>query len=153
MARDKKEIRELKIKALNEAVETLKEESTPISNQVTFAKVTALANESYADKLPTKIEEGSIKRPSSKEFEDIKTVIDNFREECRNIKVAVPKKAVKETTKLKSQIDLLVSHIAQFYDEKLLFTEKLEAKERTIEKLKKEIKKQQNEIQRLKGQV
>ena len=153
MARDSIEIRKLKIKALNEAIETLKEESTPISNHVTFDKVIALANELYADKLPTKISDSSIKRPTSPEFEDIKTVIEDFRDECKKIKVAIPKKAVKETTKLKSQIGLLVSQVVQFYDEKLLFAEKLEAKERTIEKLKKEIKKQQNEIQRLKGQT
>lgn len=153
MARDSKEIRELKIKALNEAIDTLKEESTPISNQVTFDKVIALANELYADQLPTKISDSSIKRPTSPEFEDIKTAIEDFRDECKNIKVAIPKKAVKETTKLKTQIELLVSQVAQFYDEKLLFNEKLQAKERAIEKLKKENKKQQNEIQRLKGQV
>ncbi len=153
MARDSKEIRKLKIKALNEAIKTLKEESTPISNQVTFDKVIALANELYADKLPTKISDSSIKRPTSPEFENIKIAIEDFREECKNIKVAVPKKAVKETTKLKTQIELLVSQVAQFYDEKLLFNEKLQAKERAIEKLKIENKKQQNEIRRLKGQV
>lgn len=153
MARDSKEIRKLKIKALNEAIETLKEESTPISNQVTFDKVIALANELYADKLPTKISDSSIKRPTSPEFKNIKIAIEDFREECKNIKVAVPKKAVKETTKLKTQIELLVSQVAQFYDEKLLFNEKLQAKERAIEKLKIENKKQQNEIRRLKGQV
>ena len=153
MARDSKEIRKLKIKALNEAIETLKEESTPISNQVTFDKVIALANELYAYKLPTKISDSSIKRPTSPEFKNIKIAIEDFREECKNIKVAVPKKAVKETTKLKTQIELLVSQVAQFYDEKLLFNEKLQAKERAIEKLKIENKKQQNEIRRLKGQV
>ena len=153
MARDSKEIRKLKIKALNEAIKTLKEESTPISNQVTFDKVIALANELYADKLPTKISDSSIKRPTSPEFKNIKIAIEDFREECKNIKVAVPKKAVKETTKLKTQIELLVSQVAQFYDEKLLFNEKLQAKERAIEKLKIENKKQQNEIRRLKGQV
>ena len=153
MARDSKEIRKLKIKALNEAIKTLKEESTPISNQVTFDKVISLANELYADQLPTKISDSSIKRPTSPEFENIKIAIEDFREECKNIKVAVPKKAVKETTKLKTQIELLVSQVAQFYDEKLLFTEKMEAKDRTIAKLNKEIKKQQKEIEKLKGQA
>ncbi len=153
MARDPKEIRKLKIKALNEAIKILKEESTPISNQVTFDKVISLANELYADQLPTKISDSSIKRPTSPEFENIKIAIEDFREECKNIKVAVPKKAVKETTKLKTQIELLVSQVAQFYDEKLLFTEKMEAKDRTIAKLNKEIKKQQKEIEKLKGQA
>ena len=81
MARDPKEIRELKIKALNEAIETLKEESTPISNQVTFDKVIDLANELYADLLPTKISDSSIKRPTSPEFEDIKTAIEDLKKQ------------------------------------------------------------------------
>lgn len=138
MARDSKEQRDIKIKALNEALGTLKEESTATGNLVTFDKVIAYANELYSDKLDRNISPTSIKSPTSKEFKAIKQSIEDYREEHKRIKGAAPKKALSEVTKLKKTIENLMIQIAEFHDDKLLLNETLQAKERTIEKLKKE---------------
>jgi chromosome segregation ATPase len=151
MARDTKEQREIKIKAVYEAIKVLKDESTPTNNQLTYDKVVSMANELYSDKLNRKISPTSIKSPTSKEFEDIKEVIVDYREEHKKIKSAAPKKTVKEVAKLKKQIENLVTEVAKFYDYKLLLNEKLEAKENTINKLKAERKKLNAEIDRLRG--
>ena len=66
MARDSKEQKELKIRALNEAVEVLKEESSPMNNKVTFDKVVYLANELYSEELTRKISPTSIITPPTK---------------------------------------------------------------------------------------
>ena len=105
MARDSKEQRKIKINALHEAIEVLKEESTPINNQVTFDKVVSMANELYADKLDRKISPTSIKSPTSKEFKEINEAIFQHREEYKKLKNAVPKKATMEVLKLKKQIE------------------------------------------------
>jgi uncharacterized coiled-coil DUF342 family protein len=138
MARDSKEIRRLKLRAIGEAIEILKEESTPTSNHVTIPKVIDTANELYVDKLPTKISPTSLKSPSSIEFRKLKDEIDDFKNEHKKIKIEIPKKSLKEVTKLKKQIDNLVFEIAKYYDDKLILNEELEQKERTIKKLKEE---------------
>lgn len=138
MARDSKEQRAIKIKALKEAIEMLKESSTTTSNLVTSEKVVNMANELYFDKLDTKISLTTIKSPTTAEFVKIKEVISEYREEYRKIKSIIPNTAIKETSKLKNQIKELVSEVVKFYDYKLLLNEKLEAKENTIEKLKTE---------------
>ncbi len=138
MARDSIEQKEIKIKALFESIDILKEESTTTTNKVTFEKVVDLANEMYFDKLIRKISPTSLKNPTSKDFHNIKKIIEDYREDFRKIKKIAPKKSLEEVSKLKMQIENLIIQVAKFQDEKLLLIEQLEIKDRTIENLKKE---------------
>ena len=138
MPRDSKDIRDLKLKAIGKAIEILKKESTPSYNHVTVLKVIDLANELYIDKLQTKISPTSLKSPSSTEFKKLKDEISDYKDEHKKIKTVVPRKSLKEVTKLKKQIDNLVYEIAKYYDDKLLLNEELEQKEKSIKKLKEE---------------
>lgn len=138
MARDSTEQKEIKIKALLESIDILKEESTTTTNKVTFEKVVDLANEMYFDKLIRKISPTSLKNPTSKDFHNIKKIIEDYREDFRKIKKIAPKKSLEEVSKLKMQIENLIIQVAKFQDEKLLLIEQLEIKDRTIENLKKE---------------
>ena len=128
----------VKIKALHESIDILKEESTTTTNKVTFEKVVDLANEMYFDKLISKISPTSLKNPTSKDFHNIKKIIEDYREDFRKIKKIAPKKSLEEVSKLKMQIENLIIQVAKFQDEKLLLIEQLEIKDRTIENLKKE---------------
>jgi hypothetical protein len=138
MARDSKEYREIKIKALTNAIKTLKEESTISNNLVTFQNVVDTANEFCEGRINGKISPTSLKTPTSREFKKIKIEIEEYREEYKKIKEIVPRKSLKEVFILKNQVQNLMIEVAKFYDDKLLFNEKLEAKDRTIEKLRKE---------------
>ena len=138
MARDSIEQKKIKIKALLESIDILKEESTTTTNKVTFEKVVDLANEMYFDKLIRKISPTSLKNPTSKDFHNIKKIIEDYREDFRKIKKIAPKKSLEEVSKLKMQIENLIIQVAKFQDEKLLLIEQLEIKDRTIENLKKE---------------
>lgn len=151
MARDSKEQKELKIKALNKAIETLKEESSPLSNKLTFDNVVNLANELYSEKLIRKISPTSLKNPTSEDFRKIKTVIGDYRTEYKKIKTVVPKKSGEENTKLKNQIKNLVHQIALFHDEKILLVEQINLKDNTIKKLKEERDKLYQEINSLRS--
>lgn len=138
MGRNSNEIKTLKLKAIAEAIKILKDESTPTSNHVTFPKVINTANELYIDKLPTKISPTSLKSPTSNEFKKLKKEIDDYRSEHKKGKTLIPKKSLKEVTKLKKQIANLMFEVSKYYDEKLLFNEELVQKEKTIKKLKEE---------------
>lgn len=149
MARDSTEQKEIKIKALLESIDILKEESTTTTNKVTFEKVVDLANEMYFDKLIRKISPTSLKNPTSKDFHNIKKIIEDYREDFRKIKKIAPKKSLEEVSKLKMQIENLIIQVAKFQDEKLLLIEQLEIKDRTIENLKKEREKLYLDMERL----
>ena len=151
MARDSKEQKAIKIEALWEAIVILKDESTSTINQLTSEKVVSIAHELYGDKLKTKISLTSIKKPSSEEYEAIKDEIDKYRNEHKKIKKVAQKKTILEVTKLKQQVENLVSEIAKFYDYKLQLKERLEAKENTISKLKVHVDNLNKEIDRLRA--
>ena len=138
MARDSKESRKIKLKALVQAIETLKSQSTITVNLVTFQNVIDIANELCEDKIKSKISPTSLKSPTSQEFLSLKDEIEQYREQHKNNKIAIPKKSLNEVSKLKKQVENLMSLVATFYDDKLLFNERLEAKERTIDKLRNE---------------
>lgn len=150
MARDSQQQKELKIKALREAIDILKDESSPSKNKVTFNKVVNLANELYSDKLLRNISSTSLKNPTSEDFINIKKIIEDYRVEYKKIKTATPKKSIQEMGRLKNQIKNLVEQIARFHDEKLLLIEQSRLKDRNIENLKKEREKLYDEIKLLK---
>lgn len=150
MGQISKEQKNLKLKALNEAIDALIEESTPSSNKVTYQNVLNYANEQYVSFLKSKIGDKTIKNPKTQEFKDIKDRITNFKDEHKKMKTLVSKKSISETTKLKKDVESLVFQIADFYDQKLSLNEQLEIKNKTIEKLKLEIGKLYDEINRLK---
>ena len=151
MARDSKEQKELKIRALHEAVEVLKEESSPMNNKVTFDKVVYLANELYSEELTRKISPTSIKKPTSEEFEKIKQLIEDYRSEYKKLKTAVPKQSEAENIKLKNQIKNLVQEIVKFHDEKILLIEQLSLKDSAIQNLKNERTRLVDEIKELRS--
>ena len=138
MARDSQEQRLLKIKALKEATEELKSISTSTNNAVTYQRVVDLANENYSSKLKRKISMTSLKNPTSQEFYEIKAIIEEFRIEHKNFKNEIELKPKKEITILRQTIENLTQEIVSFYDEKMLFYEQMQLKEKTIGKLKKE---------------
>lgn len=149
MARISKEQKEIRIKALNEAIETLKELSSPIKNMVSFERVTDLANENYSKQLTGNISITSLKVPTSKEFREIKKKIVNFRNEHKNIKEATSVKSKSSISSLSLTVENLMIEVAKFYDGKLLLNEKIEAQKKTIEKIKNErdiYRKQLNEL-------
>ena len=150
MARISKEQKDLKIKALLEAIDVLKEESTPSSNKVTFQNVLDYANEQYISFLENKIGDKSIKSPKTQDFLDIKNKILTFKEEHKKMKTLVSKKSISETARLKNDIEKLVLQIADFYDQKLSLNEELEMKDKTIQKLKLERTRLYKEVDKLK---
>lgn len=154
MARNSIEQMTIKAQALKEAIEELKEASTPTENLVTYQKVVDLANENYSEKLESKISQTSIKKPSPKnqDFKEIKAEIERFREEHRNIKSIAPKKSKKEVADLREQVSNLVSEIAKLYDGELLKSEKIAAQEKTIAKLKNDRARLQKEIDTLRSE-
>jgi len=138
MARDSREQRLLKIRALQEAIEELKSISTSTFNALTYQKVVDLANENYSRKLKSKISMTSLKSPTSQEFIDIKKTIEDFRTEHKNFKNEIELKPKKEITKLHQRIEDLIQEIVICCDEKMLLIEQMEFKEKTNTKLKKE---------------
>ncbi|WP_375724636.1 hypothetical protein LXN10_04030 [Arcobacter sp. KX21116] len=151
MGQISKEQKELKIKALHEAIDVLIEESTPSSNKVTYQNVLDYANEQYVLFLESKIGDKSIKSPKTQDFKDIKKRITDFKDEHKKMKTLVSKKTISETAKLKNDIESLVLQIADFYDQKLSLNEELEMKDKTIQKLKLERTKLYEEVDRLKA--
>lgn len=150
MARISREQKNIKIKALEEAIEVLKEESTPTVNKVTFQNVLDYANEQYSTVLETKIGDKTIKKPTTIEFKKLRKQITDYKEEHKRMRTLVSKKSISETSRLKSNIESLISQVADFYDKKLLLNEQLESKERTIRKLKEERESLYKEVDRLK---
>lgn len=151
MARDTQEQKALKILALNEAYEELDEASTPSKNMVTEERVVDRANETYREKLKTKISYTSIKNPSSPEFQEIKNKIDDHREEHKKNKNSLSRGAKKEVASLNKTIENLMVEVAKFYDDKLKLTELIEAKDKTISKLKEERNLYLQELEKIKG--
>lgn len=150
MPRDSKEQRNIKIEALKEAVLELKESSTASTNLLTYQNVVDLANENFNDKILRNISQTSIKKPTSKEFKEIKSCIENFRDEHKKIKDIVPEKSLKEVSNLKKTIEGLSFEIAKFYDEKLQLNQQLELKDKTIVKLREELKLYIRELEEIK---
>lgn len=151
MARDTKEQKALKIKALKEAYNELKEDSTPSKNKVTEEGVVDRANESYKGQFIREISYTSIKKPSSKEFQEIKNKIEDYKKEHKRNKSSLSTGAKKEVTYLKKTIENLMIEVAKFYDDKLKLTEQLEVKDNTIAKLREERDLYIKEIAKLKG--
>lgn len=120
MGRISKEQKELKIKALNEAIDVLIEESTPSLNKVTYQNVLDYANEQYISSLESKIGDKSIKNPKTQDFKEIKERIIEFKDEHKKMKTLVSKKTISETEKLKNDIENLVLQIADFYNKNFL---------------------------------
>ncbi len=106
MIEKNKPISDNAIKALTEAINILKDESSPSNNQVTFDKVVNLANELYSDKLLRNISPTSLKNPTSEDFINIKKTIEDYRVEYKKIKTAAPKKSMQEVSKLKIQVQI-----------------------------------------------
>jgi len=155
MARDTNEQKAIKIKILWEAIEILKEKTTPSKNLALPDRITELANEKCTELiaegiLKSPIGVNSIKTPTSPEFRELKKEIDKFKEEYKKIKKAAPKKSLKEVSELKQTVENLVSEIAKFYDEKLILLKTIESKDRSIEKLKEERNFYLEEIKKLK---
>ena len=154
MARDSKEIRELKIKALWEAIEMLKEESTISKSLLTPDRVVALANENYSDKFTRNISPNNLKKAIEKTkppFTQMKKNIDSFNNEHKKLKNMAPKKSKSEIVNLKNQVENLMSEVAKFYDDKVLLNEKLEQKARTIVKISKERDDYYQKLSEIKG--
>jgi len=151
VARDSKEQREMKIEALRKAIEELKEASTPSENLVTFQNVVDLANENNADRFERPISLTSIKSPTSEPFKVIKKSIEDHRKEYKENKKSLSSGTKNEIAALKKTIEGLMIEVARFYDDKLIVSEQMEAKDNTIDKLKKQRDMNIKEIEKLKG--
>jgi Skp family chaperone for outer membrane proteins len=138
MARDSREQRMLKIKALQEAIKDLKLLSSSTVNAVTYQKVVDLANENYSDKLDRNISVTSLKSPTSQEFIEIKKSIEEFRTKHKSFKDEVALKPKKEITMLRQTIENLIQEVVSYHDKKMQLYKQIQLKGRTIAKLEKE---------------
>ncbi len=138
MARDNKYIKELKIKAIWEAINILKENSNSTINFLTFENVANKANELLENKVTTKISPTSLKAPRSDDFIKIKEEIENYRKNSKETKKIVTKKSSSEIMKMQEQINNLMFEITKYLDDKLLLEEQIELKDKTISKIKSE---------------
>ncbi len=138
MARDNKYIKELKIKAIWEAINILKENSNSTINFLTFENVANKANELLENKVTTKISPTSLKAPRSDDFIEIKEEIENYRKNSKETKKIVTKKSSSEIKKMQEQINNLMFEITKYLDDKLLLEEQIELKDKTISKIKSE---------------
>ena len=138
MARDNKYIKELKIKAIWEAINILKENSNSTINFLTFENVANKANELLENKVTTKISPTSLKAPRSDDFIEIKEEIENYRKNSKETKKIVTKKSSSEIKKMQEQINNLMFEITKYLDDKLLLEEQIELKDKTIAKIKSE---------------
>lgn len=138
MARPTKEEKELKIKALWEAVYILINKSTALQNKLTVKAVVEVANSSeYAEKFVTNINEQSLKQPSSDEFREIAEKIQEYKNDHRRIKQASSTNLKDENVRLKERVRELTYDVATLLDEaaknKEIFDSELESKERIRE--------------------
>lgn len=138
MARPTKEEKELKIKALWEAVFILIDKSTALENKLTVKAVVEVANSSdYAKKFKTKIHEQSLKQPSSDEFRDIAEKIHDYKDDHRRIKQASSTNLKDENVRLKERVRELTYDVAILLDEaaknKEILDSEIESKERIRE--------------------
>jgi vacuolar-type H+-ATPase subunit I/STV1 len=138
MARDNKYIKELKIKAIWEAINILKESSNSTINFLTFENVANKANELLENKVTTKISSTSLKAPKSNEFIEIKKEIENYRKDSKETKKIVTKKSSSQIKKMQEQINNLMFEITKYLDDKLLLEKEIELKDKTIAKIKSE---------------
>ncbi len=139
MARPTKEEKELKIKALWEAVYILIDKSTPLENKLTVNAVVEIANSSeYAEKFATKIHEQSLKQPSSDEFEDIATKIKEYKDEHRKIKQASSTGSKDEIRRLMERVSALTLEVATLLDEAAINKETMDSEIKSKERIRKE---------------
>lgn len=151
MAKDSKQQRDMKIDALKNAIKELKEVSTPLKNLVTFKNVVDFANEQNIGRFERSISLTSIKKPASEPFREIKKSIEDYRKDHKDNKTSLSNSTKSEVVSLKKTIENLMIEVAKFYDDKLKLTEQLDAKDKTIVKLKKERDLYIKEIEKFKG--
>jgi len=151
VARDSKEQRKMKIEALEKSLEELKEASTLSENLVTFQNIVDLANEKNVDRFERSISLTSIKSPTSESFKAIKKSIEDHRKDYKENKKSLSSGTKNEIAALKKTIEDLMIKVAKFYDDKLMLNEQLEAKDNTIDKLKKQRDINIKVIEKLKG--
>jgi phosphoenolpyruvate synthase/pyruvate phosphate dikinase len=141
--------RALKIKALNEALEILKERSV-MKNMLTYKNIVDLANELYSDKFESKISQTSIKDPKTDDFKQIYNERKNFIIEFKKSKKNISSKVKNEVSFLNETIENLIHDAVKYYDDKQELIMLLEKKEKTIQKLELEINKLIKDIYKLK---
>lgn len=138
MAKDNNYAKELKIKALEEAIELLIQNSNSKKNLVTFENIVNKANELLDSSLTTNISITSIKKPMSPEFQKIRDKYDDYQKEHEILKNSISKKSSSEIKKMQQQIENLMFEVTKYLDDKLLLEEQIELKDKTISKLKAE---------------
>ena len=139
MARPTKEEKKLKIKALGEAIDILIDKSTSLENKLTVKAVVAVANSSeYAEKFVTKINEQSLKKPSSEEFEEIADKIKKHKDDHRKIKQATSINLKDENIRLSERVSELTSDVATLLDEAAINKEAIDSEIESKERIRKE---------------
>lgn len=125
--------RDVKLKTLRVAIILLKRESKLIN----FVTVREKANEiGFPKYFTTKISKGSVEKPFSKEYIDLKVRIENIKDENKKIKNATNTSVLKKIKNLESKVNDLTFNIALLLERERELSEQLESKEQTLIKMR-----------------
>ncbi|MCG3684522.1 hypothetical protein [Aliarcobacter butzleri] len=135
MGRLRNNERYIKLKTLRVAIILLRRES----KEINFVTVREKANEiGFPKYFTTKISKGSLEKPSSEEYKDLKTTIEKCKNENKKIKNATKTSVLKKIKNLELKVDDLTFNIASLLERERELLELLESKEKTLIKMRME---------------
>lgn len=132
--------RELKLKALYEAIEYFKKKSIGKKNYVTFEAVVDHANQSdYSKQFDSPIGISTIKQAKKvSPFFQIKLEIEKYRKEHNKIVKTTPNKLKVENESLKETVNNLMSQVTEILDREMKKDEQIKNLQKSLNKVKEE---------------
>lgn len=130
--------RELKLKALYEAIEYFKKKSVGNKNYVTFEAVVNHANQSdYSKQFDSPIGISTIKQAKNvSPFFQIKLEIEKYRKEHNKIVKTTPNKLKVENESLTETVNNLMIQVAEILDREMEKDEEIRKLQESLEKAK-----------------
>jgi len=139
MARPTKEESILKQKAVEEALEILKEQSHVNKNLVTYDNIVCLANESeYAELFKTPIGVTTVKQPTQDFYREFKKKIKKFKRDIKEAKQALPNKTKDKIKSLEKKMDNMVMQMVDYQEKIHDLQSKLSKKDELLERTERE---------------
>lgn len=136
MPRPIKNEKKLKLKALRVAIILLRRKCE-ITNYISVRKK---ANEiGYPKYFTTEISKGTVEKPTTKEYQDIKAKIKEYKNENKIVKKIATISSKKKIKNLEIKVNDLTFKIASLLENEREMKELLESREKTLEKMRLEI--------------
>jgi Na+/phosphate symporter len=140
LAKLTKEETELKIKAFEEAIYTLKKKSNGKINFLTQRNVLDYVNNcSYSKQFTSKISPATIKQTKNEKFKKFNEEIKKFRKEFNLVNKLGNVKLTKKVDDSQEKVIELTYHLAIYLEENERLLKKIEQRENKINQLEKDI--------------